>query len=666
MSDNYNPFSPLGYGYGSQTSEPVETTPEAILKSAEQALAEGRLDEAERLASDVLASGSDVLVSGHENARAYHVKGVATLARGQVQDAIELLAKSRELDPSEPLVQMRLGVAHAMAGSFEDSLLVLREAAGLAPNLGEVHVNLGVTLLKLERWTEAEEAFRTAVALQMDTAQAFDGLGTALVALERHEEGIEVLQKAISLSPGQASAHANIAEAYMELGCTDEGLDALRTAAKLSPENRYILSNLASACLNTHSLDEAMAVYDRLLQVAPNWPSGLASYANALEKQNRPADARTYAEQALQLDSDNAVAGLTLVRLHLRDGESQQAVDLAQKLLARNDIPRETQQHLYFELGRGLERIDRCDEAFESFSSCQNLMAQAPATQNTDKNRYPEMTERCRSWFRGARTEGWPRKFDDALTAPVFFVGFPRSGTTLMERMLRSHPALVTGDEFPWLANVAAKLPADYPKGCGSLSESQILELRKEYFDIVRSDLAEDLEGRRLVDKLALNTVYIGLMRRIFPESKVLFSVRDPRDVVLSCFSQPLGHDTNAPFLDIETTARFYAQVMDLWFQFRDTLGLETMTYRYEDLTRDPEGVARKILAFLEVDWDPNVLKHHERMEGVYVRTASRESVSHAIHEKAVFRWRKYESHLAPVQSILAPFVEAAGYEPSS
>ena len=656
MSNGKDPASPGRYENGSGGPKADGGNAEALLKAAEQALAKGQLAEAEDLASQALSAAP-------ENAQAHHLKGVALLARREVQDAVAFLARARDRAPQEPLVQMRLGVAQAMAGNFADSLAALQEATRLAPELAEAQLNLGMTLLKLERWPEAAEAFQRTLALQPDAVQALHGLGMALIAQERFEEAVEVLGKTVSLAPQLAAAQSNLANALLGLDRTEEGLAALRRAAELKPRNRRIRLNLAVAYMNADHPAEAMAAYEHLLALAPDWAEAVAGHAGALEKQNRPAEARAQVVRALELEPGNTAAGLTLLRLHLRAGEHGEAVELAEDLLTR-DLAREQREHVQFQLGRAFEGLERFDKAFEAYAASQALAARSPKMQRADRARYPQLIADTRTWFTADAVRDWPRALDDGRAAPVFFLGFPRSGTTLLERMLRAHPALTTGDEPAWLRQTLRHLPVAYPEGCGPLSEGDLRRLREIYFGYAESDLGETLAGRRLVDKHPLNTPYLGVIRRIFPESKVLFALRDPRDVVLSCFTQPFrGQNAMVHFLELDTAARLYAQTLDLWFQLRETLGLDTFAYRYEDLTRDPEGTAREILDFLGLDWDPEVLRHHEQTEGAFIRTASRAAVTEAIHGKAVARWRNYRSQLAPVLPILQPYVQALGYD---
>jgi Flp pilus assembly protein TadD len=657
MANNDIPVSQFGNG---STPDPQAkgTSPQELLARLEKALANGQMVEAEHLASEALALSPD-------NAQAYHFKGVSLLARGHAGEATQLLAKSCQLDPRQPLVQMRLGIAHAMDGDAQGSLAALREAVRLAPEMMEAHTNLGITLLKLENWPEAANVFERVVTAEGDNLRALDGLGTALVALDRFSEACQVLRQAVLLAPGQASAHANLSMALSGIGNQNESLKAMRLAADLAPKDRQIQLNLAHAYMSALRPVEAMAACENLLELAPDWPEAMARYANALEKHNRPADARLYVQRALTLEPENSAAGLTLLRLHLRAKDYRQAVDLGEKLLTRNAEDKQ-RRYIHFEMGRGLEKLGRYDQAFEAYAASQKVAATLPEMRNADRSVYPAMIERSRAWFHSERVDKWPRRVDDGVTAPVFFVGVPRSGTTLVERMLKAHPSCITGDEYPWLNRTMEQLPGAYPSGCENFSDAEVRALRRFYFDRAGSDINDDLEDRRLIDKFPMNITYLGFVRRIFPEAKILVALRDPRDVTFSCFTQPFeGKDGTIHFQELESSALFCAKIMDLWFHFQDTLGLSVMSYRYEDLTREPEAVSKEIMAFLEINWDPAVLKHHEKTEGAFIRTASRESVTDEIHTQAVSRWRNFEKYMAPVLPILVPYIDALGYEKS-
>jgi len=250
---------------------------------------------------------------------------------------------------------------------------------------------------------------------------------------------------------------------------------------------------------------------------------------------------------------------------------------------------------------------------------------------------------------------------------PVFLVGFPRSGTTMTEQVLASHPDISTADEKPLLAKSMEymyRLPDQYRLSMqlDALTNTHIREMRAIYRSAIR-ELARP-KGGIVIDKLPLNIMALGFINRVFPDARIIVALRDPRDVCLSCFMQEF--EPNAGMINFNTlagTARFYNAVMSLWMNQRDMLTLNQLEIRYEDTTSDLEKQARYILEFLGQTWNRSVLDFHRQHHYRAVTTPSYETISEPVNRCAVGRWKKYINSLEPVLDILAPLVKTLGYE---
>jgi hypothetical protein len=250
--------------------------------------------------------------------------------------------------------------------------------------------------------------------------------------------------------------------------------------------------------------------------------------------------------------------------------------------------------------------------------------------------------------------------------SPIFFVGFPRSGTTLMEQILKQHPQLVTTDEISPLSAVVSefrKTTSGYPGELAKCGAEDWQQLR-HYFHQVYSDRLGDLNGRRLVDKLPLNLIHLGLANLLFPKAKVIVALRDPRDVCLSCYMQKFQiNDAMINFLDLNATARSYNAVMELWLHYRQVLQIPWLEYRYESLISDFDGTVGGVLDFIGVDWDDGIYQYRDSARENLITTPSYRDVTAPIHDRAVARWQGYETELSPILPVLAPFVDKFGYE---
>ncbi len=253
---------------------------------------------------------------------------------------------------------------------------------------------------------------------------------------------------------------------------------------------------------------------------------------------------------------------------------------------------------------------------------------------------------------------------------PVFLVGFPRSGTTLTEQILESHPGIVATHEVPVLGRLSTQISTltgrafSYPADLDTLSRAEIGKLRQLYWRRVTGSLPEEItDGKILLDKVPLNIVQLSLIARIFPEARILVALRDPRDVCLSCYMQEFSlNASTAQFLDLEQTGRFYAAVMSLWLHYRDSLVMPFLQTRYEDMVEDLEGVSRRLLDFVGVDWHPDVIRYYEKARQRSQRTPSYHAVTQPIYRASIGRWKNYRDELAPVFPGLQPYIDEFGY----
>ncbi len=273
-----------------------------------------------------------------------------------------------------------------------------------------------------------------------------------------------------------------------------------------------------------------------------------------------------------------------------------------------------------------------------------------------------------------AETVGRWRAQDAGHNPPcrlALLCGHPRSGTTLLEQVLDSHPEFVSAEETSiFLRESYSALLRNASPGAlmldvlNSASPGALRQARQNYNDCMAKFLGQPPDGRILIDKNPSLTGLVLGFTRVFPEAKMLVALRDPRDVCLSCFMQPLPlGQGSSTFLTLEDTAQEYASTMGLWKAAAPCLGDTFLEVRYEDLVADLEGVSRRALTFLGVAWDERVLRFDEHARSKLVRSPTYAAVARPISKGAIGRWRNYQKHLEPWLETLAPFVKAFGYE---
>ncbi len=557
----------------------------------------------------------------------------------------ETLARAAQL-----MQKGRLGEAEAL----------FRQATDKAEAAADAHFGLALTLEGQGRLDEAEAAYREALARRPGFAEAGCNLGSLLLRRERPTDALPILKAARDAKPKFLPAQINLALACLAHGLGAEAEAACRAALRLEPGNLMALNELGRALLQQTKPVEAAAVFEEGHRRQPRDPGFLANLAGAQELANELDAAQDALDKAMALAPQSPALLFPAAKLARRRGEAGAAQKALERMLAQA-LPEGDRGDALLELGQLLDEAGQSAEAFACFAEANALRARSAEAKRYDSDAFVGRVQALRE--AAVVPSKGPGDGDDA-SSPIFFVGFPRSGTSLMEQALAAHPGLVTTSERSPLAPIVTELSrrGHYPGHLDRLSDGEIAEARTAFRQGAER-LVGPLAGRRLVDKTALNIIHLGLIERLFPEARVLVALRDPRDVVLSCFMQRFQlSETTVNFLDLEQAARCYAEVMALWQQDSARLALSQQSYRYEDLVEDFEGSLRAVVDFLGVGWHEDVLRYREKSAAVRVTTPSYHQVTKPLYGSARGRWARYRDQLAPVLPPLQPFVEAFGY----
>jgi tetratricopeptide (TPR) repeat protein len=489
---------------------------------------------------------------------------------------------------------------------------------------------------------DAEFWFRQVLTEKSNDAEALAGVGQALCWRRRRREGREYLRKAAKqlvrqgLKNRDPSALLQLSGQLQHWGDMEAALDLARLGVRLAPESAVAQNNLALCLSRVNRVGEALPPALRACELLPGHPGCQILVALLDKAEGRLAAARERLERAAAAGAD----------------------------------PEQTAR-AWLELGAVLDKQQEYDAAFEAFRRAAELHAELPATLATDRNRVFASLARHKAGFdRDLLHRFSPEDFADSLPAPCFLFGFLRSGTTLAEQVLGAHPEVIASDENDFVFELTQELarqsgiPDDIPAALRKIGLEEVRALRKLYWQRVAEEYGDEALRKRFVDKLALNSIDAGFIAALFPEAKILFALRDPRDVVLSCFQQAFSlSPATVNLLSFEGIARQYAAVMDFWLYVRELIAPEFFELRYEDTVGDFEATFRRVFALLGVGWRPEVLSFHERAKGCYISTPSFAAVSQPLYQTAVARWRRYERHVEAVLPILQPYIAAFGYE---
>lgn len=487
----------------------------------------------------------------------------------------------------------------------------------------------------------AEFCYREVIKSKPNDPESLAGIGQALCWQRKRSAGKEYLQKAarqlirLSHKNRQPQALLQLSEQLQHWGDINTALELARLSLRLAPESAHAMNNLALCLLRINRTEEALAT----------------------------------ALKASELMPGQAASQILVALLESETGQLETARERLEKVIATCQEPEQTAR-AWLELGAVKDKQNDYNEAFKAFTRAAELHASLHAVRAIDVTEIFNNLARNQSGFDQTLLNRWQAAdFADGHHPPGFLLGFLRSGTTLAEQVLGAHPDIVVSDENDFIFETIQELARisgitdNIPESLRKISLSEARQLRAFYWQRVFEEYGKDALRKCFVDKLSLNSIELGFIATLFPEARILFALRDPRDITISCFQQAFTLSrATVNLLSLEDIARQYAAVMDLWLHLRKHIQPSYHELRYEDTVTDFENTFRSVFTLLGVDWRPEVLLYHQRAKGRYISTPSFAAVSRPIYKTAVARWQHYAQHLEPVMPILNPYIQAFGY----
>ncbi|WP_239992194.1 tetratricopeptide repeat-containing sulfotransferase family protein [Rhodopila globiformis] len=515
----------------------------------------------------------------------------------------------------------------------------------------------------------AEALIRRLVALDPNDFQATNELTLLLLDDGRLVEAELQARNAVRIAPENAQAHNLMGMVLTEAHKPQPGEHHYRRALALSGmRNPILLANLAWNLKNQGKMQAARQLYEESVASAPDVPQTLLGWAR-LEEADRQFDrASVILDRAERLFPDDPRLRLARAVLLGRMRRYEQALEVLNGI-AGTSRTGELGPNELLEQGALLDQMGRYDEAFAAFEAGKRL-ARLQTGECYQAEQAGQLAERLRRFFTARRIGILPRAAGlDTLPQPIFILGFPRSGTTLVEQTLSAHPRISAGDELPFINEIAAIMPRIFDSPLGypeALSELWMADhcrglesFRDYYFDKVRQRDFVEPEAAWFTDKMPLNEMHLGLIALLFPAAPLIHVLRHPLDVVLSVFANRLTHGFFCAS-ELETAARHYVLVMDLVDHYRHEMTLRYLPVRYEDIVDCQEASVRRMLGFIGEPFDDRCLRFHENRR--YARTASYAQVAEKLYSRSRFRYRNYLAQLESVIPILQPVIHRLGY----
>lgn len=655
----------------------------SAIRNAMVAVRSGRIREA-------IAIGEAALAAGGDGAALNALLGTLKCRAGDLEAGVGHLSAAHEDRPADLVIVNNLVIALSQLGRDREALdLITDELARTDPSLHLLRTRAFLAQ-QLDEFDTAVEVYEQVVEAAPDDWESWNNLGNARRALDDHEGAVQALRRSVEINPHAAPSRFNYAtaleysgasaEAERELrqmaadfpsdekpmrelfvllkrqGRDEEALEAMEEAVRRAPDDLELVLGLASDRLTSHLHAAAEESYRRAIAIDPGNTLGYLGVATVFDQMNRTDDLSALVEEA-EL-ANVAPAGLSFVRAFDHRRAKRYAEGLEQLSRVPDELETARRQQL---LGQLLEGVGDFDAAFAAFDRMNAISADDPSEPDQRARRYREQVRRHCALLTAKWVKSWkPAKVDDR-PSPVFLVGFPRSGTTLLDTILMSHPGTEVLEEEPALLRATEALGGF--EAIPTATADQIKTARDVYFEWVggKTPLAP---GKLLIDKNPLSMNAVPMIRRLFPDARIILALRHPCDVVLSCYITNFKpNNAMASFLWLDTAAELYDLSFSYLEKARGLLKPAVHTIVYENIVADRDRELRPLFDFLGLEWDERVLDHQStaKKRG-HIKTASYAQVVEPIYKSSAGRWENYRKYLEPVLPVLEPWVLKFGY----
>ena len=545
----------------------------------------------------------------------------------KLNDAEILYAKILESFPENYDANFYLGTILAKKKNLEEASKYLEKASKINPSIPDVHNNIGIINLGLKNFEKAEKFFKKAIKLKTNFVVAICNLGIALVHQNKIQEAKENFLKAIKLNKNYNLPYFNLANLY-------KNLEDIKNAEK------YYLKTIAIAPKYSPAYNNLLEIYD---------------------KSNQNENLEQLIKKAEGENIDKKVISLFKGKLNFKLKNYEKVIHFLESI--HFDTKEFHEQTRLETIAKSYDHLGNYSQAFKYFEKVNKISLETNPN-NADKRIFFKKLEERLNYFNFIDEGRW-NKIDDIKNdeeEPVFLIGFPRSGTTLLDTILRSHSDIDVIEEKPIVDKFLEKLELEIKSNFSNLeniSNKLFINMRNTYLTLKNENI-ENNNKKIFIDKMPLNIAWVGEIYRFFPKAKFILALRNPYDCVLSCFMQNFRlNNAMACFLNIEDAAKTYNIVMQLWNCYSKKFDINYHTIKYEDVVKDFEPTVKNLLKFLDLPWSDKLNDFYKTAQkrGI-INTPSYNQVSQPIYTKSMNRWINYEEKFSNVKYLLDPWIK--------
>ena len=613
---------------------------EAYPNLANVLVAKGRSDTAKNILNKAIELNPQYL-------RSYSILAGILVGEGDLKKAEFFLKKSIEINPKDINALVNLACVLKDSGNPKSAEKFLKDALEINPSYDFALTNLGAVLNELEKFDEGEKCLRKALNINSSSPMALNNLGNILSNKNKNKEAELCYRKAIEVKSDFSLAYSNLGSLLSKQGNLLDAENYTEKAINYNPKFELAYVNLGSIKIDLDKLSEAEELFLSAIEINKNYNYAYRNLFRLYEKTNKLSKLKNKIERLKE--NKNIVNEIMMfkARISFREKDFITAKKFIDQVSSEWIKNTDHSTNLLFWSFKGFieEKVKNYDEAFKCFEKSQlNLKYE-----NTNPKIFQDYINTYRRNIDKddflAKTKGTKIIKD----SPVFLIGFPRSGTTLLDTILRSHPEIDVLEEKPLINSVEQIIKSKFKCSLDKLhklTSEELDYLRNHYLEILRNN-CDNKSAKILIDKFPFQTVCLPLINLLFPNSKIIFTHRNPYDTVLSCFQQSFEpNNAMSNFRTIESASRIYDLTMSIWLDYKEKLKMDYITSKYEDLLEDFDKHILKILDFLDVSWDENIKNYrntaHERGK---INTPSSSQVVQPLYKSSIDKWKNYEKY---------------------
>jgi tetratricopeptide (TPR) repeat protein len=604
------------------------------LKKAEAYLHAGKLDRAEKELRKILNKNSKTLQAWLMLASIYG-------QTGRFNDVASAAKKAITINSDHPMAHSLLGSAYVVTGNINAAIASLETANRLLPGDAGILSNLGNAYYTAEKFSEAERCYQNALNVDANYHQSNFGMGNCCLSKSLWKEAVQYFKKAYGVMPEDYNINMSLGKAYVNLACIDEAYKYIERATRLQGPPSTAFYELGHLAQLQGNLDKAKELIEKSLKHDANNTHALSERVEINYKLGHYDLAH---EQIKDILSNGVVSPAVVIswgKICQKFGECDEVIDNSHAIMKDTPMSKSDRMMLHYLLG---SLYDKKNQFYDASEQYQHANAVFPA--QYDRIQSAGMADSLIRNFSSTPIESMPHSQCDDQR-PVFIVGMPRSGSSLIEQILSSHPLVHGAGELNDVAQLVGTLftSSQHQENTifSNVLSSQLNTLADHYLKRLESKCGS---AKRVTDKMPSNFLWVGFIKQLFPNARIIHCIRDPRDTCLSCYFQSFvrSHDYANDLADLAFYYRQYEKLMLFWRQIFDKSILDV---HYSDLVANTEATARQMVDFIGLEWDDNCLNYHQSER--VTATASWDQVRQPIYSKSIARWKNYQQYIEPL-----------------